>query len=79
MQRLVVQIGLSGNRNVDISFWPRLRVLDVALKFHIQLSPEYDDMDVTFVYEDRFLEMDLAVEEAGLTNGAEIRAIMDTS
>jgi hypothetical protein len=80
MQRLVAQIGLSGNRSVDLSFWPPwFRILDVALEFHKLLSPEFDDMDVKFVYEDRFLEMDLTVEEAGLTNGAEIRAIMDTS
>ena len=80
MQRLVAQIGLSGNRSVDLSFLPPwFRILDVALEFRKLLSPEFDDMDVKFVYEDRFLEMDLTVEEAGLTNGAEIRAIMDTS
>ena len=79
MQHLVVQIGLSGNRNVDISFWPLSRILSVALTFHRLLSPEFDDMDVKFVYEDRVLEMNLTVEEAGLTNGVEIRAIMSTS
>ena len=80
MQRhLVAQIGLSGNRSVDLSFWPWFRILDVALEFHKLLSPEFDDMDVKFAYEDRALEMDLTVEDAGLTNGAEIRAIMSDS
>jgi hypothetical protein len=80
MQRhLVVQIGLSGDRGVDLLVWPWFLILDVALEFQKLLSPEFDDVGVQFAYFNRRLDEDCTVESCRLTDGAEIRAIMRKS